>query len=212
MRFLYFLGLFSTLNFNLYTSECSQKMIDLPKYTAIKEQAEQLYSPSEIDAALDRVAAEITAKLSSENPLFLCVLNGSIVPTGQLLPRLDFPLQLDYIHATRYRGKMKGGELEMIAKPRTSLKGRTVVLIEDIIDTGFTLQAIYDYCLNEGAKKVYTVTLLDKCEGRDPEGLQEADFVGIRIPDRFVIGYGLDYEDYFRNMDGIYVMPLNELF
>lgn len=211
-KLLIYLGMFSVINFSLYAENAGQKKINLSKYNRVLGQASQICSKIEVEKALDKLAEEITDELKNENPIFICVLNGAIVPMGQLMTRLDFPLQMDYIHASRYRGKMEGGQLEILAKPVSSLKNRKVVLVEDIIDTGITLKHIVDYCYKEGAEKVYTATLIDKSMNRSSKGLQKADFVGIEIPNEFIIGYGLDYEEYFRNLDGIYAMPPNELF
>ncbi|MCU7810972.1 MAG: hypoxanthine-guanine phosphoribosyltransferase, partial [Candidatus Thiodiazotropha sp. (ex Notomyrtea botanica)] len=84
--------------------------------------AQELYSRAEVEQTLDRLANEITDKLSGEDPIVLCVLNGALIPTGHLLTRLDFPLRQDYVHATRYRGEMSGADLEWIGQPSTSLK------------------------------------------------------------------------------------------
>lgn len=202
----------ATLFTSLEAKTRDVKQIDIEKYKNILNQAEKLYSSDEIDAAIDRMAGEITDELSDKNPIFLCVLNGSIVPMGKIIPKLDFPLQTDYIRATRYSGKINGNNLRILAEPESSFKDRYVVIVEDIVDTGKTIKGVVDYCYGLGAKKVYTATMIDKSENRHEEGLQEVDFVGLNIPNKFIIGYGLDYEEYFRNLDGIYVMPLNELF
>lgn len=211
-KFLLIIGILIMASFGLEATGKEQKEIDNEKYSHILNQAEKLYSTEDMENALDKMAGEITAQLKDKNPLFICVLNGAMVPMGQLIPRLNFPLQIDYIHATRYQGKIEGGELEIVAKPRSSLKDRVVVLVEDIIDTGVTLKSVVDYCYGEGAKEVLTATLIDKQDARVENGIQNADFVGLVIPNKFIIGYGLDYEEYFRNLDGIYVMPENELF
>lgn len=189
-----------------------RKAIENQTYEHIAAKAQKLCSRSDVDTALDKMANEITEKLHDKNPIFICVLNGAIIPMGHLMTRLDFPLQMDYIHATRYRGKIRGSDLKILAHPTSSLKGRTVVLVEDIIDTGVTLKKVVDYCYSKGAERVYTATLVDKYQARSAEGLGKADFVGLEIPTKFVVGFGLDYEEYFRNMDGIHEMPLDELF
>lgn len=165
-----------------------------------------LYSKAEIEAALDRMATEISYRLSHTNPIFLCVVLGGIVPLGNLLPRLDFPLEIDYIHATRYLGKTSGGELIWKVRPEIVLRDRTVVVVDDILDGGITLKGIVDYCLDQGASEVLTAVLVDKLGARLPEGTPKADFSGMTVENHYVFGYGMDYKGYLRNAPGIYVV------
>lgn len=170
----------------------------------VLERSTLLFSMAEIDSALDKMAQEIHDRLSDKNPVLLCVLIGGLVPLGNLIPRLNFPLEIDYVHATRYQGAMSGGTLNWIAKPRTDLRGRTVLVVDDILDGGITLNEILKDISAMGAEKVYSAVLVDKHQKRVPEGLQKADFVGLRIDDHYVFGYGMDYKEYLRNAPGIY--------
>lgn len=172
----------------------------------ITASADCLYTKKEVEAALDALAFSLNQRLTGKQPIFLCVMVGGIIPIGNLLPRLNFPLELDYVHATRYRGKTVGGELHWIAKHRLSLKDRTVVVVDDILDTGLTLKAVLDVCRAEGAKEVFSVVLIDRPDARKPEGEPTADFIGLSIANRYVYGYGLDYKEYLRNMPGIYAI------
>ena len=165
-----------------------------------------LYTRQEIEIALDHMAAAIKAKLEDRNPVLLCVMVGGLIPAGNLLPRLEFPLEVDYIHATRYGDKIQGGELQWLVKPKISLKDRVVLVVDDILDGGLTLTAILEYCRAENAKEVYSAVLLDKQQTRVPGGLPKADFTGIIMEDGFVFGYGMDYKGYLRNASGIYVV------
>jgi hypoxanthine phosphoribosyltransferase len=167
--------------------------------------AECLYAERDVVAAYDRLAAAITHSLADSNPLVIAVMVGGLIPAGQLLPRLDFPLQMDYLHATRYRGGTRGGELQWMVRPSHSLQDRVVLLIDDILDEGVTLAAICDACRAAGARQVYTAVLLNKLHARK-SGL-EADFVGLDVGDRYVFGCGMDYKDYLRNVPGIYAIP-----
>jgi hypoxanthine phosphoribosyltransferase len=164
--------------------------------------ADQIYSQEEIEHELDRLAMEVTGKLSAEDPLVLCVLNGALIPTGHLLTRLNFPLRHDYIHATRYRGGIQGADLEWIGRPSATLEGETVLVVDDILDEGITLSAIVKACLNAQAKKVYSLVLVEKSHDRSV-GFK-ADFVGMTVEDRYVFGFGMDYMGYHRNLPGIY--------
>ncbi len=211
-KFIMCFGFLVLANPFLFSGEKTEKVIDHSRYERIVQRATQLCSKEDIEKAFDRMAAEITQQLSEKNPTFVCVLSGAIVPMGQLLTRLDFPLKIDYLNASHYNGKVKGSELHFTVKPKESLKDKVIVLVDDIIDTGKTLQAVIDFCYQEGAKEVYTAVMIDKKRDRDEKGLYKADFVGLQIPDKFIVGYGLDYEQYFRNLDGIYVMPEKELF
>lgn len=186
--------------------------MDLPKkIKEVYEKATCLCSKEEVDVALDKMAQEIHNKLSDTNPVVLCVMIGAIIPVGHLLTRLDFPLEVDYVHATRYRGELKGGDIHWKSTPRVSLQGRTVLIVDDVLDGGVTLKAIVDYCEQQGAKKVYTAALVEKENSRISGGLQKADFIGLEVENRYIFGYGLDYKEYLRNAPGIYaVAPEHE--
>jgi len=180
-------------------------MIDHKKAADIHATAVQIYSPVEVQQALDRMALEITGKLSGENPIVLCVLNGALIPAGHLLTRLAFPLRQDYVHATRYRGATTGAGLDWIGQPSNSLQGETVLVVDDILDEGITLSAIVKACRDAGAKMVYSAVLVEKLHDRS-NGFR-ADFVGLRVEDRYVFGFGMDYKGYLRNLPGIMTLP-----
>ncbi|MDP3009418.1 MAG: hypoxanthine-guanine phosphoribosyltransferase [Methylococcales bacterium] len=166
------------------------------------DNAEMLYDEQAVEAALDNMAADINSKLADSNPLVLCVMNGGIVVSGKLLTRLTMPLNIDAINASRYRNQTFGGGIEWILKPRTSLQDRTVLIIDDILDEGITLAAIYEYCIEQGARAVYSAVLIDKNIGHDKP--IKADFVGLTTENRYLFGYGMDYKGYCRNAAGIY--------
>jgi len=170
-----------------------------------------LYRREEVDASLDRMAYDIHNTLEFANPLFLCVMVGGLIPAGHLLTRIDFPLEVDYLHATRYQGKTSGSELIWKNKPSTAIKDRVVLVLDDILDGGITLQEIVNYCESEGAKKVYTAVLVEKEGVRLKGGLPTADFTGLRIDDYYVFGYGMDYKEYLRNAPGIYAVSKEHL-
>ena len=167
-------------------------------------EAECCYTRSQVEQALDKMAQAITATLQDKNPLLLCVLNGGLIVTSELLLRLPFPLNYDYIHATRYRGETRGGELNWIAKSSHSLKDRHVLIIDDILDEGLTLAALVKFGMQEGAASVHTAVLVNKLHDRKAD--LQADFVGLDVEDRYVFGYGMDYKDYLRNVPGIYAV------
>src|SRR3990167_10013869 len=165
-----------------------------------------LFTSEEVNQVLDKLAREITEKLADKNPIIICVMIGGLVPVGNLLPKLDFPLEVDYVHATRYRGGLRGGEIHWKVRPSANLKDRVVLVIDDILDGGITLSAILEEMSVLGAKEVYSAVIVDKYEKRVPGGLQKADFVGLEVEDRYVFGYGMDYKEHLRNTGAIYVV------
>ncbi len=167
--------------------------------------ADLLYDTIAVEAMLDDLADDISSKLENSSPLLLCVMTGGLLPAAGLFSRLKFPVQLDYLHATRYQGDTRGAELKWICEPSLPLKGRTVLVVDDILDEGLTLAAILDYCRQQGAKEVYSAVLVKKIHDRCAPGL-EADFVGLKVEDRYVFGYGMDYHGYLRNVKGIYAV------
>lgn len=172
----------------------------------VLKKSECLYDMQEINEALDRMAIAITEELADKNPIVLCVMIGALIPVGHLMTRLNFPLEIDYIHATRYRSSTRGGDLHWLVEPRQSLKDRTVLVVDDIMDGGLTLSAIIDYCNQAGAKAVYSGVMVNKERVREPGVNFEPNFSGLVTEDRYVFGFGLDYNEYLRNAPGIYVV------
>ncbi len=170
----------------------------------ILENAEQICSAAEVTAAVSRVAGELTTALAGCNPLVLAVMGGATIFAGHLLPLLLFPLEYDYLHASRYGDATTGGELAWIVEPRTSVHGRTVLLVDDILDEGITLAAIKQRLLGLGALACYTVVFTNKDIGR-PKPIT-ADFVGLAVPNRYVFGFGMDIRGAWRNLPAIYAL------
>ncbi len=170
----------------------------------ILENAEQICSPAVISAAVSRVAGEVTAVLAESNPLVLAVMGGATIFAGHLLPQLVFPLEYDYLHASRYGDSTSGGELAWLVEPRISVQGRTILLVDDILDEGITLAAIKERLLAQGALACYTVVFTDKNIGR-PKPIV-ADFVGLTLPNRYVFGFGMDIRGAWRNLPAIYAI------
>jgi hypoxanthine phosphoribosyltransferase len=171
------------------------------------QSAELIASSGEIQQALDRLANEIHAELKGTYPLVLAVMGGAVVFTGQLLPRLNFPLEFDYLHVTRYRGRTAGGVIEWKVLPGKSVVGRTVLVLDDILDEGETLASIVDKLLDLGSGQVWTAVLTDKQHGRAKP--ITADFVGLPVPDRYVFGFGMDAYGLWRNLPAIYALKEN---
>jgi hypoxanthine phosphoribosyltransferase len=163
--------------------------------------SEEVVSAAEAQAAVDRMAREITARLAGRHPLVLTVMNGGIVIAGQLLPRLPFALDVSYVHVRRYGRETTGGELVWISGPHESVTGRTVLLLDDILDEGETLLAIRSRLFELGAGEVMLAAFAVKVRKELPKVM--ADFTGLRVPDRFVFGFGMDVGGSWRNLPSI---------
>ncbi len=174
------------------------------QYDAVAGRAELLVSGEEMERVLDRLAESIATELADKDPLVLCVMNGAVIAVGRLLPRLGFPLRLDYIHATRYRGATSGGNLDWFHRPAASVRGQHLLVVDDILDEGITLDAVVKACREDGAASAHSAVLVEK--QREHVNDFRADFVGVRLPDRYLYGYGLDYKGYFRNANGVYAV------
>lgn len=185
-------------------------MTDAEQAWQVFQEADVLYTPEEVETALDAMAHDIASVLSDKNPILLCVMNGGLIVTAQLALRLRFPLQMDYLQATRYRGKTEGGdEVHWLARPQSELKDRHVLIIDDILDEGHTLLDIQQACLRAGPASVQTAVLLKKDHDRCvPEA--RADYIGLHVADRYVFGNGMDYKEHLRNLPGIYAVKEQE--
>jgi hypoxanthine phosphoribosyltransferase len=177
----------------------------LDEVARARAEADLLYTPAEIAAAVEAMAARITARLGSAQPLLLATMTGGLVPTALLMPHLDFPLQLDYIHLTRYGTAITGGGIDWIKRPPPAVSDRTVLIIDDLLDRGLTLQAAVAECVQLGARAVLTAVLIHKEMPTRP-GLARTDFHALATPDRYLFGYGMDYKTWWRNSPGIYAV------
>ena len=166
--------------------------------------ADLISSEEEIQVAIDQLASQITVQLGDAYPVVLTVMGGGVVFAGQLLPKLIFPLECDYLHATRYGDVTVGTQLKWIAAPRLPVAGRTVLVLDDILDEGITLAAIKAKLLEMGAARCLVAVLSEKDLGR-PKPVT-ADFVGVRLPNRFVFGCGMDAKGAWRNLPAIYAV------
>jgi hypoxanthine phosphoribosyltransferase len=167
-------------------------------------EADLIVGAADIARALDHLAAAISVRLAEAHPLVLTVMNGGLFLAGQLLPRLRFPLECDYLHATRYRNTTHGHDVEWRVAPGEAVAGRTLLVLDDILDEGITLAAIKARLLADGAKECLTAVLARKELGR-PQPVA-ADFVGVTLPDRYVFGCGMDVRGAWRNLPAIYAV------
>ncbi len=164
-----------------------------------------VFSNTEISDALERLAGKLNKQLKDETPVVLCVMQGGLVFSGHLIPRLKCMLEIDYIHATRYDNKTSGGELVWKAYPDTSLTDRTVLVLDDILDEGQTLQSIIQYCELQGARKIISAVLLRKNHDRCVDE-ELTENIALNVEDHYVFGFGMDYDGKYRQLDSIYAL------
>jgi hypoxanthine phosphoribosyltransferase len=175
---------------------------------ALLSGAEELFSKQDVDRAVSAMAATLNSRFdqpdSEEFPLVLGVMGGAVVFTGNLLPQLTFPLEFDYIHVSRYGDDDRGGQVVWKVVPRSNVSGRTVIVLDDILDEGETLAHVKQRLLDMGAREVILAVFADKAIGKAKP--VQADIVGITIPNRFVVGFGMDAYGYWRNLPGLWAI------
>ncbi|GAB2860012.1 hypoxanthine-guanine phosphoribosyltransferase [Pseudoduganella ginsengisoli] len=179
---------------------------------ALLESAEEIFDKATVDASVTRMADELNARFNNtdnqEFPLVLGVMGGAVVFTGNLLPQLTFPLEFDYIHVSRYGDEDKGGQVVWKVIPRSNVAGRTVIVLDDILDEGETLAHVKERLLEMGAAEVILAVFADKAIGKTKP--VKPDLVGITIPNRFVVGFGMDAYGYWRNLPGLWAIKTED--
>jgi hypoxanthine phosphoribosyltransferase len=168
------------------------------------QEADMICDAQSVEKAVARMAEEITALLHDRFPIVLSVMGGAAVFTGQLLPRLAFPLEFGAIEVTRYNNDIQGREITWRLAPRDNVRGRTVLVLDDILDEGITLAAIRRKLVEMGAETFYSGVFADKDLGRKKP--VTADFVGVTVPNRYVFGFGMDAYGLWRNLPAIYAL------
>jgi hypoxanthine phosphoribosyltransferase len=164
-----------------------------------------LYSRQEIEVAVARLAAEITREYQARNPLILGVLKGSFVFMSDLVRRLEFPLETDFVQLSSYsRGTSSAGKIKMVQDIKATVKGRDVLVVEDIVDTGKSLAFLADYLQKKNPESLRFCCLLDKPSRRQVP--VTVHYRGFTVPDKFVVGYGMDYAEQYRNLPDIYIL------
>ena len=156
----------------------------------------------EINNAVDIMAAKINRDLQGKNPLFLVVLNGAFIFAADLYRKITIPSEISFVKLASYSGTQTTSAVKELIGVNETLKGRTVVIVEDIIDTGITMQYLISKLEYQGVEKVYLAALLFK-----PTAFRESfriDYLGLEIPNEFIVGYGLDYDGFGRNHPDIY--------
>jgi len=171
----------------------------------VLQKAELVFDTAHIDSAINKLAQRLTERLDDSSPLVLCVMQGGLMFTGKIMSQLPLDAEFDYIHATRYGNNTSGDALEWLAYPRKKLENRTVLILDDILDEGYTLAAIEQYCREQGAKDVISAVLLQKKHDRLTPDMG-CDFVALEVDDRYVFGYGMDYKGKLRHLNKIYAI------
>ncbi|WP_338846725.1 hypoxanthine-guanine phosphoribosyltransferase [Massilia sp. W12] len=174
---------------------------------ALLASAEQIHDEHSVQQAVHAMADALNQRFAAggeQFPLVLGVMGGAVVFAGQLLPLLEFPLEFDYMHVSRYGDATEGGKLRWKVTPRAEVKGRSVIVLDDILDEGATLAEVKHHLLEKGAAEVLLAVFADKAHGRAKPVY--ADYVGLSVPDKFVVGFGMDAFGYLRNLPGIWAV------
>lgn len=173
------------------------------KSVKVRDKEFELFiSEAEILKAIDKVAEQMNKELDGTDPLFVCILNGSFMFASELMKRVNVPSEISFVRMASYQGTKSTGKIKEIYGLEEDIKDRTIVIIEDIVDTGHTMSLIIDQMTCGGAKDIKVATLLFK-----PEALKcdvKIDYVALEIPRDFIVGFGLDYDGYGRNLPDIY--------
>jgi hypoxanthine phosphoribosyltransferase len=175
-----------------------------PTLAQALQDADLIHDRATLDAAIARIGREITGDFAGQRPVFMTVLNGGVVFAGLLALEIGVDLEFDAVHLTRYHGT-RGGDLVWLKQPRSELRGRAVILVDDILDEGRTLAALKRHCESAGATRVVIAVLTRKLHDRCEPGLR-ADYVGVDVPDRYVFGFGMDFHEQGRNLPAIYAL------
>ena len=171
---------------------------------ALIRKSSVIYSEIEIKTVIQNIADQVNQTIKTDDLYVLCVMNGALIFAGQLLPRLEKNIQYSYVHATRYASSLTGGPIHWLVKPPIDIEGKTVLILDDILDEGITLREIAATCLAMKAKAIFTAVLFDKEIAKEKSYLP--NFIGLKVPNRFVFGYGLDCKGLGRNLPHLYAL------
>lgn len=173
------------------------------EYQQVLDHAECLFSAERVAKAVAELGRAVSIDFADRDPLVLCVMTGGLRFCSDLLGHLDFPLELDYVHLSRYRDRTEGGDLNWLRHPVDGLRGRHLLVVDDILDRGITLASVRQHCSEAGALSVATAVLVDK---KLPQRVVDSEYAAIHAPDRYLFGEGMDYKGYGRNLRGIYAI------
>ena len=161
---------------------------------------EVLLSEEQIQAKVRELAEQLSKEYAGKNPVFVGVLKGVVMFFADMVKRITVPCQIDFMWISSYKGTTSTNSMVLKKDVSADLKGRHVVILEDIFDTGNSLDFTYKHLLSKEPASLKICTLLDKPDRRNPAVTLQADYVGFTIPNEFVVGYGLDYDEYYRNL------------
>ncbi|MDC7808060.1 hypoxanthine-guanine phosphoribosyltransferase [Luteimonas sp BLCC-B24] len=184
--------------------------MNVPDLDDVLDTADLLFDRDALEDAIEAMADEIADDYGDDArpPVFLTIMHGGMPFAAQLafaLGENEIDVEMDYLHATRYRGNTTGSGLAWLHRPATPLQGRRVLLVDDILDEGHTLKAVKHWCEDQGATDVRIAVLATKDHDRRVDGI-EAEYVGVEVPDRYVFGYGMDFHEQGRNLPAIYAL------
>lgn len=173
------------------------------KTVKIRDKEFELFlTQDRIEKAIDEVAVRLNKDLTDKDPLFICILNGSFMYASELMKRITIPCEVSFVKVSSYKGVSSTGKIKEIYGLEEDIKGRTIVIVEDIVDTGHTMTLMLEQLVCDEPKEILVTTLLLK-----PDALKQPvqlDYVALEIPNDFIVGYGLDYDGYGRNLSDIY--------
>ena len=184
--------------------------MNVPDLEDVLDTADLLFDRDALEDAIEAMADEIADDYGDDArpPVFLTIMHGGLPFAAQLafaLGENEIDVEMDYLHATRYRGNTTGSGLAWLHRPATPLQGRRVLLVDDILDEGHTLKAVKHWCEDQGATDVRIAVLATKRHDRCVDGIC-ADYIGVEVPDRYVFGFGMDFHEQGRNLPGIYAL------
>lgn len=165
-----------------------------------------LISEEQIKERIREMGRQLTAEYAGKNPIFVGVLKGVVVFYADMVRAVDTPCQFDFMWISSYEGTNSTGAMQVKRDISSDIKGRHVVILEDIFDTGNSLDFTYKHLMSKEPASLKICTLLDKPERRNPNVTLQADYVGFTVPNEFVVGYGLDFNEYYRNLPYVGVL------
>lgn len=184
--------------------------MNIPRLADVIGTADLIHDRDVLEDAIEDIADAICDDYEDDDtpPLFITIMHGGMPFAAQLgfaLGERELDVEFEYLHATRYRGNTTGSGLAWLHRPATPLRGRRVLLVDDILDEGHTLKAVKYWCEDQGALDVRVAVLATKRHDRRVDGI-DADYRGVEVPDRYVFGYGMDFHEQGRNLPGIYAL------